>query len=121
MEVNGFRGYKEQAVSTMTQGEQLLLLYDEVVKRLTRAQLALDKEDYTTFEESVDRSTAILNYLDSVLDKKYPISHNLSQLYDFMTYELARVKFGRNRDELERVKNMAGELRDSFRQADKKQ
>jgi flagellar protein FliS len=119
METRGFQAYKAQSVSTMTQGEQLLLLYDELVKRLTRAELALDKEDYTVFEESVDRCTAIVNYLDRILDKKYPISRDLTRLYDFMTYDLARVKIGRNHTELERVKGMAAELRDSFRQAEK--
>jgi flagellar protein FliS len=36
-----------------------------------------------------------------------------------MTYDLSRVKIGRNREELKRVKTMADELRDSFRQAEK--
>jgi flagellar protein FliS len=67
----------------------------------------------------VDRCTAIVNYLDSILDKKYPIGRDLSRLYDFMTYDLSRVKIGRNHTELERVKTMASELRDSFRQAEK--
>jgi flagellar protein FliS len=119
MVANAFQTYKEQAVSTMTQGEQLLLLYDELVKRLSRASLALDQENYTLFEQSVDRSTAIIEYLNSILDRQYPISHNLAQLYEYMTYELVRVRVGRNRTELERVKGMADELRDSFRQAEK--
>jgi flagellar protein FliS len=80
METMGFQAYKAQSVSTMTQGEQLLLLYDELVKRLTRAELALDKADYTVFEESVDRCTAIIEYLDGILDKKYPIGRDLTRL-----------------------------------------
>jgi flagellar protein FliS len=119
MVTNVFQTYKEQAVSTMTQGEQLLLLYDELVKRLSRAGLALDQENYNLFEQSVDRSTAIIEYLNSILDRQYPISRNLAQLYEYMTYELVRVRVGRNRTELERVKGMADELRDSFRQAEK--
>ena len=35
MEMRGFQQYKEQSINTMTQGELLLLLYDELVKRLT--------------------------------------------------------------------------------------
>jgi flagellar protein FliS len=119
MDSKGNLAYKEQAVDTMTQGEQLLLLYDELVMRLKRAELALNKKDYGVFEESVDRCSAIIEYLDSVLDHQYAISHDLTRLYDFMTYDLVRVKLGRNRTELERVKGMAEELRDSFRQAEK--
>jgi flagellar protein FliS len=120
METKGFQAYKEQTVNTMTQGEQLLLLYDELVKRLTQAELALDKEDYKTFEDSVERSLKIIHYLDGILDHQYEISRNLAQLYEYMTYELCRVKAGRNRTELERVKGMVSELRESFQQANKK-
>jgi flagellar protein FliS len=119
MDTKGFREYKEHAINTMTQGEQLLLLYDELVKRLVRAELALDKSEFEVFEQSVDRATAIIDYLDSILNRQYEISHNLARLYDFMTYELARVKAGRNRTELERVKKMVLELRESFQQAEK--
>ena len=115
----GYQGYKEQGISDMTPGELLLLLYDELIKRLLRAGLALDKKDYSLFEASIDRSLDIIRYLDDTLDMQYPISRNLNRLYDYFGYELNRVKAGRNRTELDRVKTMAGELRESFREAHK--
>ena len=115
----GYQGYKEQGINEMSQGELLLLLYDELVKRLLRAGLALDKEDYPLFEVSVDRGLDIVRYLDDTLDMRYPISRNLNRLYDYFSYELNRVKAGRNRKELERVRVMAAELRDTFREAEK--
>ena len=115
----GYQGYKEQGINDMTPGELLLLLYDELVKRLLRAGLALDKQDYALFEASVDRCLDILRYLDDTLDMQYPISRNLNRLYDYFSYELNRVKAGRNKTELDRVKTMIGELRDTFREAHK--
>ena len=115
----GYQGYKEQGINDMTPGELLMLLYDELVKRLLRAGLALDKKDYALFEASVDRSLDIIRYLDDTLDVQYPISRNLNRLYDYFSYELNRVKAGRNKTELDRVKTMVGELRDSFREAQK--
>ena len=67
----------------------------------------------------MDRSLEIIRYLDDTLDMQYPISHNLHRLYDYFSFELQRVKAGRNETELERVKKMAGELRDTFREAQK--
>lgn len=122
MDIKGYQGYREQqdqAINTMSQGELLLLLYDELVKRLVRAGLALDKKDYDLFDASVTRSLEIIRYLDDTLDRQYPISMNLARLYDFFSYELNRVKAGRNRTELERVRAMVGELRDTFREAQK--
>lgn len=120
MDMRGYQHYREDAVNTMTQGELLLLLYDELVKRLTQAELALAMEDYPTFESAVDRASAIIRYLDNTLDRQYPISAQLTKLYEYFCYELSRVKAGRNNTELQRVKRMASELRDSFRDADKR-
>ena len=104
MDMRGYQRYREDSLSTMTQGELLLLLFDELVKRLTQAELELEREHYPAFEAAVDRSVKIIRYLD-----------------EYFCYELSRVKNGRNQKELSRVKGMAAELRDSFRQADKSQ
>ena len=120
MDNRGYQAYKDQAVNavdTMTQAELLLKLYDELVKRVTGAELALDKEDYGLMEASVERSLDIIHYLDDTLDPQYPISRNLTRLYEYFCFELQRVKAGRNRTELERVRKMSCELRDAFREA----
>lgn len=119
--MRGYQRYREDSLSTMTQGELLLLVYDELVKRLTQAEMMLAKEQYPAFEAAVDKSLQIIRHLDNTLDRQYPISQNLSRLYEYFCYELSRVKAGRNSEELTRVKTMVGELRDSFRQADKQQ
>lgn len=119
MDARGYQQYKQQSVNTMTQSELLLLLYDELVKRVTRAELALGKEDFPLFEQSVDRCVEIIHYLDDTLDRQYPISHDLARLYEYFCYELSRVKIGRNLAELQRVKPMLTDLRDSFRTASK--
>ena len=111
MDIKGYQHYKQDSINTMTQGELLLLVFDELVKRLTLAELMLTKEDFPSFEAATDKSLEIVRYLD----------HTLDRIYDFICYDLSRIKTGRNRTELERVKKMAMELRESFRQADKQQ
>ncbi|MCI9113007.1 MAG: flagellar export chaperone FliS [Oscillibacter sp.] len=119
MDMKGFQSYKEQSVNTMTQRELLLLLYDELYKRLSQAELMLDQQNFPVYEASIERSVAIIDYLDSTLDRQYPISKNLAQLYEYFTYELGRAKIGRRKEVLTHVKSMVGELRDAFRQAQK--
>lgn len=107
MDMRGYQRYREDALNTMTPGELLLLVYDELIKRLTQAELALSKEDYPALEAAVDHSMKIIHYLDDTLDRQYPISSQLTRLYEYFCYELCRVKSGRNKTELERVKRMA--------------
>ena len=77
MDMRGFQQYKEQSINTMTQGELLLLLYDELVKRLTQAELALNKQSYELFEDSVQRGIDITQYLSDTLDPQYEINPDL--------------------------------------------
>ncbi len=118
MDRRGYQQYKTQSVNSMTPGELLLLLCDELVKRGTLASISLDKEDYPTFEAAMDRCIDIVKYLDETLDRRYPISRELSPLYEFFTYDLLQVKLRRDKAELERLRPMLAELRDAFHGAD---
>ena len=116
----GYQHYKQQSLSTMTQGELLLLLLDELVKRLLRGELALEQQDYPLFEASMERCIDIVRYLDDTLDRRYEISQQLHRLYEFFTYDLTRVKIGRNKEELERLRPIITDLRDTFREAEQR-
>ncbi len=119
MEAQGYQQYKQQSVSTMTQGELLIVLYDELVKRAARADIALGQVNYPLFEASVDRCLDILHYLVNTLDNQYPISRELHRLYDFFCYDFSRVKAGRNQEELKQLLTMVSDLRDTFHAAEK--
>lgn len=117
MAINGYQHYKEQTVSTMTPGEMLNLLYDELLKRLTRSELALENKDYTLFEQSIQRSIDIVTYLKGTLNYQYEISNELKLLYDFFLYELSRIKAGRNSEVIAEIRPLIMDLRDSFKEA----
>ena len=74
MRASGYQQYKNQSVSTMTQGEMLLLLFDELVKRITRAELALKDQDNEVFDQSINRAAEIIKYLKRTLNREYAIS-----------------------------------------------
>ncbi len=118
MDMRGYQHYKEDSLNTMTQGELLILVYDELYKRLTQADIALEQKQYKACESMVERCIIIIRYLDSALDRRYPVAADLGRMYEFFCYELQRVKIGRNKTELSRVKTMVGELRDTFKQAE---
>lgn len=115
----GYQQYKQQAVNTMTQGEMLVLLYDEIIKRLGMAALALKNKDYKNFDNSLDRASEIIRYLNKTLKKSYPVSADISKLYKFFLYEIARIKAGRNEDIINELKPMIIDLRNTFKEADR--
>ncbi len=116
---NGYEQYKMQSVNTMTSSEMLLLLYDELMKRLARAQVALEDENYELFNQSVQRSKEIVQYLNHTLNMNYKISYELRRMYDFFLFELSRLQAGRRVTVIQELKPLVGELRDAFREASK--
>ena len=120
MNQNGYQQYKTQSINTMTKAEMLILLYDELIKRLTRAEIALKNEKFTEFDSAVTSCREIIDYLSSTLDRKYAISQELYRMYVYFQYELARLSAGRKIQTIEEIKPLIIELRDTFKEADKK-
>lgn len=115
----GYQQYKTQSINTMTKAEMLILLYDELIKRLTRAEMALKNQNFTAFDEAVTRCKEIVDYLARTLDKKYDISKELSRMYEYFQFELARLSAGRKTEIITELKPLIIELRDTFKEADK--
>ncbi len=120
--MNGYQKYKEKSIYSMSGPELLLLLYDEAISRLTRAELSLDEKDYKDFEDCLKRVTRIVRYLIDILDMQYPISRDLRRIYNYLIFDLSKVNAGRERqrDEIGRIRNILSELRDAFDQASRK-
>ena len=117
MNTRGYQQYKAQSLNTMTPAELLNLVLDELVKRLIQGDLALEQGNYPLFESSIDRCVLIVRYLDDTLDRRYEISGQLHRLYEFFSYDLNRIKIGRNKAELDRLRPLITDLRDTFRTA----
>ncbi|MCL1982331.1 MAG: flagellar export chaperone FliS [Clostridiales bacterium] len=115
----GLQEYKEQAVNMMTPGEMLILLYDEIVKRLKKAEMLAKNSDFANFENEIKRAQDVVAYLNNALDRRIEISKNLAQLYSFFNYQMARITAGRNLHLIDELIPLVEDLRDTYKQADK--
>ena len=66
--MNGYNQYKEKSIYSMSGAEQLLLLFDEAIKRLIRAENSLKENNYDDFEDCLLRVSRIVRYLTDILD-----------------------------------------------------
>ncbi len=114
--MNAYSKYKEDSILSMSGAEQLLLLFDETIKRLTRAESSLEDGNYDDFEDCLQRTTRIVRYLIDILDMSYPISFDLRRIYVYLIYDLGMVRAGRERrkDEIGRIRHILSELREAF-------
>lgn len=115
----GYEQYKTQSINTMTKGEQIVMLFDEVVKNLTKAEIAIQSQNYELMDISIQKSMDIIRYLSDILDRSIPISKDLLRMYEFFMYELTRIKAGRRIEVVEEVRELVIEMRDTFKEANK--
>jgi len=119
MPVNPYQQYQRQSVMTMTQGEMLTKLYDEVIKQMSGAKICLTEKDLSAVNNALQKAQRILFYLKSTLDFKYEISGNLDALYDFFIERIVQANLKKDAAMLDEIIPMIEDLRDTFVQADR--
>lgn len=114
--MNAYEKMKENSIQSMSQGELLVLLYDELLKDIRKAEFALDDQAYDAFESQLDYCQRIVRYLMNTLDMSQPVSSDLRRLYVYLQYDFGRCRAGRSRrrEELPELEQIVKDLRDGF-------
>ena len=60
---NPYAKYKQQSVMTMTQGDMINLLFDEMINRLNKGLLGLEVRDYEASNTHFKKAQAIISPL----------------------------------------------------------
>lgn len=116
---NPYANYKQQSLSTMTQGEMLKTLYDGLLKQVVQSKNAFEKKDYPDVNEKLQKAQLILKHLQTTLDFNYDISNNLFSLYEYCNHLLVEANIKKDASQLGEVVKIITELRDAYVQADK--
>lgn len=115
--MNPYDQYKDNAIKTASKGELLIMLYDGAIKFCNQAILAFDNNDVEKINNNIIRVEDIILEFQAVLDKKYEISKNLNELYDYMYRRLVEANIKKDKVIVEEVRDLLKPLRDSFKKA----
>lgn len=119
MALNPYQKYQQQSVMTMTPGEMLTRLYDELIKQLSAFKEYNSQKDYSHANDALQRAQKILRHLNATLDFKYEVSSGLSSLYDYFIRRTVEANLHKDDAPVDEILPMITELRDSFIQADR--
>jgi len=119
MTANAYQQYKNQSINTMTGGELLIMLYDELIKRVKQAEMAIDSQKAENANDSLQRAQDIIQYLMATLDDQYEIAKSLRALYDFFYAQLVKANINKDAEILRELLPMLIELRSTWKEADK--
>ena len=117
--MNPYDKYQQQMVSTMTQSEMLLKLYDETIKQIDIARNSIAQGKIDVMDKAISKAERIIRYLRGTLDFRYPVSNNLAQLYDFFNTQLVMASVKRDVKPIDDIRPLVVELRDTFEEASK--
>ena len=108
--------YREMEILSASPARLVVMLFDQLVIRLTRARIAIESGDVKLRTESILRSRAIVSELLSSLDfeKGEQIAVDLSGIYKVMLGELVDVGTRNDIKTMNKLIAIAGDLRDGF-------
>lgn len=111
--------YQEQSVSTMSKGDQLVLLYDELIKSLKHASILFGQGQDEQAKKRTAKARNIVNYLYAILDDRYGLSAELKRIYSHLLTQIIRANVSGDAKLLDaEIPSLQG-LRDAWAQAEK--
>jgi flagellar protein FliS len=110
------KAYGNNRVNTATQADLTLMLYEGAVKFGNIAIAALEKNDYATVNENIQKCRKIVVELSTTLDMKYPVAKDFKQLYDYIFALLVEANMKKDMELLQRAVNELRDMRDIWKQ-----
>ena len=116
---NLVRKYEEQAINTMSSGELIVRLYDEVIKNLKFASKLFGQGNSKVACKCTGKCRNILNYLIAILNGKYKFSATLSRLYSYMAGQIVITEATSDTSHIDNIIPQLEELRSAWTEAEK--
>lgn len=117
--LNPYEQYKKTSVNTMTKGELLLLLFDEVIKKLNQSKILMENKDFEQANVYIGKCSKIFNHLIVSLDDNYELSKELKEMYLFFNREIIKSLSTRNTKSIDDILPLIKDLRTTWAEADK--
>ncbi|HBA83830.1 MAG TPA: flagellar export chaperone FliS [Verrucomicrobia bacterium] len=115
------RKYQEVNITTASPMELIVMLYDDCIRSLEKAEKAFDMEGperIETINNTLLHAQDIITELAVSLDmeKGGQIAQNLQKLYDFMVNHLSHANINKVVKPVSDVKKMMNELREAWKE-----
>lgn len=117
MSVNAYQMYKKTQVSTASQGDLLLMLFDGAIRFANQGRQAIAEQDMEQANVKLLRAQDIVTELMISLDlDQGEIAENLYQLYSFIYELLVEANIKKDVNLIDQAVRFLTELRDTWRQ-----
>jgi len=109
--------YQQQSILTATPERLVVMLYDGALRFFYQAAVAMREGTRMLADEKLRRGEAIVDHLLETLDMSAgEIAENLEGIYVFCKRLLMEARQERDADKVDKVRELLGELRESWAQ-----
>jgi flagellar protein FliS len=115
---NQYKQYQSQAINTLTPGELLIILYDQLILCINKAVLNIKNKKINETHNNIIKAQNIILYLIDILDMSFPISKELLQLYEYIYKQLISANVAKDEKILKEILPLISELKNTWQQAD---
>ena len=113
----GYQAYATNAVSTQSQGQLIIMLYDGAIKFIDKAQEGIEAQKIQEAHTNIIKTQKIINELMVTLKTDTgEIAQQLLTLYQYMYQQLVQANIKKDADILGEVKELLVGLRDTWKQ-----
>lgn len=113
---NAYAQYNNSKVLTASPAELTLMLYEGAIKFCNIAIMAIEKKDIEKSHINIVKVENIINYLQSTLDTKYPVSEDYDRIYSYLQQRLAQANIRKDPEILEEVCEHLRSVRDTWKE-----
>lgn len=109
-----YKKYQNNAVSGLTGGETVVLLYEHAILNINKAIIFIEDKNIAEAHNSIVKAENIILYLGDTLNMAFPISEKLLSLYDYIYDLLVKANMKKNPEVLEEAIKMLAELKETW-------
>jgi flagellar protein FliS len=115
---NPYERHREEQVAAASPVELVVMLYEELKGRVTRARQSLQRGEIAPRSAHITRSIEILVELSSTLDRSRggEVAASLARLYDYLTLRLQEANLSQTESPLIEVEALVGPLLEAWRE-----
>ena len=114
---NPYAKYASNKISTASGEELTLMLYDGALKFCNQAIIALENKDLQKANNLLLRVQDILQEFQITLDRRYAISEDLYNLYDFLIDRSIAANLKKDVAIIEEIIGFIRQMRETWKQA----
>lgn len=109
---------KQEYTLRITQANKtqlITILYEMVLIYIEEAEEALTADNRADYKSAISKIRGCMNELTASLNLEYDLAHNLLQLYLYINRELVQASMHCNKQNLEHVRMVIGELQKAYK------